>query len=519
MVTHFYYSVFTRSLLGVLLLAFTQPASADQHSNVSFCVNAAPRNLDPANSLASEDMAFLADNVHQTLLRVTGEMSPQPNIAISWKELILNQHYRFKLRRKVAFHPLGKFQPSRYLNAQDVVYSLGRLIDNANTDFTFDKGTRVTAVDQYTVELHTPKPVHDLLTKLGSNYTAIVSAEYAGHHHLHRHHKNSPLRQSGTGPFKVVFSIPSKKLVLQRFDGYWGEPAKSPFVTINGIPNQQERYTALRKNQCHVALGLTPKYWQIAKSTESLHKVSGSSNSTALIFFNTAKKPTRQLKLRQAIAFAIDRKKILRQLAQPHLQNAHSLVPPNLMNHDQVAAIELNQAQAIKLISELPNPPGPITLEIDRSVTLAFPHPQRLAELIQSALQDIGLEVRINYHENIQSLIGAMFSEQMQMAIVSWQPDAAAPTPKDFLVPLLACAKAGEQAGVTRWCNEEYDRLVYRASEQGEEQAFVEAASLANRELPAIPLWHLKDYDLVSDKLAGYERQALIALKDLQITE
>ena len=510
-------SIFVRSLVGLLLLACIQSAIAEQHSHVSFCVNAAPRNLDPANSLASEDTAFLADNVHQTLLRVTGEMSPQPNIATSWKELKTNQHYRFKLRQKVAFHPLGKFQPSRFLNAQDVVYSLGRLIDNANTDFTFDKGTRVTAVDQYTVELHTPKPVHDLLTKLGSNYTSIVSAEYAERHH--RHHKNRALRQSGTGPFKVVFSSPSKKLVLQRFDDYWGEPAKSPFITINGIPNQQERYTALRKNQCHVALGLTPKYWQIATSSEGLHKVSGSSNSTALIFFNTAKKPTQQLKLRQAIAFAIDREKILRQMAQPHLQTAHSPVPPNLMSHDQVAAIEFNQALAKKLISELPSPPGPITLEINRSITLAFPHPQRLAELIQSALQEIGLEVRINYHDNIQALIGAMFSEQMQMAIVDWQPNAPSPTPKDFLVPLLACAKAGEQAGVARWCNEEYDRLVYRASEQGEEQAFVDAAAIANRELPAIPLWHLKDYDLVSDKLAGYERQLFIALEDLQITE
>lgn len=147
MVALFYNSVFTRSLLGVLLLAFMQSISADQRPSVSFCLNAAPRNLDPANSLASEDLTFLADNVHQMLLRVTGEMSPQPNIAISWKELILNQHYRFKLRQRVAFHPLGKFQPSRYLNAQDVVYSLGRLIDNANTDFTFDKGTRVKAVD------------------------------------------------------------------------------------------------------------------------------------------------------------------------------------------------------------------------------------------------------------------------------------------------------------------------------------------------------------------------------------
>lgn len=509
-------SVFVRSLMGVLLLAGMQSAIAEQHSNVSFCVNAAPRNLDPANSLASEDATFLANNVHQTLLRVTGEVSPQPNVAISWEEVIPNQHYRFKLRREVAFHALGKFQPSRHLNAQDVIYSLGRLIDNASTDFTFDKGTRVTAVDQYTVELHTPKPVHDLLAKLGSNYTSIVSAEYARHHQ--RNHKG-PLQHPGTGPYKVVLSIPSKKLVLQRFDGYWGEPAKSPFVTINGFPNQQERYTALRKNQCHVALGLTPKYWQIAKSAEGLHKVSGSSNSTALIFFNTAKKPTRQLKLRQAIAFAIDREKILRQMAQPHLQSAHSLVPPNLMNHDQVAAIEFNRALAKKLISELPNPPGPITLEIDRSITLAFPHPQRLAELIQSALQDIGLEVRINYHENIQTLIAAMFSEQMQMAIVDWQPDAAAPTPKDFLVPLLACAKAGEQASVARWCNEEYDRLVYRASEQREEQSFVDAASIANRELPAIPLWHLKDYDLVSDKLTGYQRQLFVELKDLQITE
>ena len=515
MVAQIYNSVFARSMAGVvLLLACVQAVSADGPS-VSFCVNAAPRNLDPANSLATEDTAFLADNVHQTLIRVTSEATPQPNVAISWKELIPNQHYRFKLRQKVAFHSLGKFQPSRYLNAQDVIYSLGRLIDNANTDFTFDKGTRVTAVDQYTVELHTPKPVHDLLVKLGSNYTSIVSAEYA----LHRHHKNKPRQQPGTGPFKVVLSVPSKQLMLQRFDAYWGEPAKSPFVTIIGFPNPQERYTALRKNQCHVALGLTPEYWQIANSTEGLHKVSGSSNSTALILFNTANKPTQSFKLRQAIAFAIDREKILRQMAQPHLQSARSLVPPNLMNHDHIAAIEFNQALAKKLISELPIPPGPITVEIDRSTTLAFPRPQRLAELIQSALQDIGLEVRINYHENIQALIAAMFSEKMQMAIVDWQPDAVAPTPKDFLEPLLTCKKAGEQAGVTRWCNEEYDRLVYRASAQREEQSFVDAASLANRELPAIPLWHLKDYDLVSDKLAGYKRQLHIALKDLQVNE
>lgn len=512
MMVQFNAILITRFLAAALILISCHSASADGEAPVSFCVNAAPHILDPAKSIATADATFLANNVHQPLLRVI-DNSLQANLALAWEEIIPEQYYRFKLRPKIAFHSLRKFQPSRYLDAQDVVYSLGRLIENANVDFTFDKGTRISAIDQYTVELHTPKPVRELLYKLSSNYTSIVSAEYA----RSQPDKHGSFRHPGTGPYKIVQSIPNKKLVLQRFDDYWGEPANVPFVKINAIPNQYERFTALRKKQCHVAIGLSPKFWPTAEREDSLHKVPGSANITTMILFNTSNQPTDQISLRQAIAFGLDREKIIRLLAQPLFTTALSLVPPDIMDHDLVTPIEFNPQRAKQLISEMANPPESITLEIVRTPTMAFPFPRRLAEQIQSALTEIGLQVEINYHKNIQSLITAMFSDKMQLTVVDWQPDSLTPTPKDYLEPLLACPKAGQQAGVTRWCNEKYDQLIYQASDSQEERGYIEAVLIANKELPAIPLWHLKDYDLVSNNLSGYRRKFYVPLEELEL--
>lgn len=500
-----------RIICSTLLCLLSSVVTANHNPAVTLCVDSGPEILDPAYSIATVDAMFLGLNIYEPLLLREAD-GLKPNLAEAWEELSPNQHYRFTLRRKVAFHGFRKFQPSRHLNAEDVVYSLGRLVDNRSTDFRFAKNTLIKAVDEYTVELRTPEPVDELLMHLSTNYAAIVSAEYA---QLHPD-KVPPTQFPGTGPYRVARHASQSLTLFERFDDYWGDKAKTNYIKIETLQNQGNRFTALRRGKCQLAFDLSPAYWENASLIKGLKSSPSGVNGTALMFFNTVKSPTNQLKLRRAIAHAIDRDKILRLLKQPQLQPARSLVPTELLDQSSVESIPFDLIRAKALMAELDKPPKTLHIEFKKHPNISFPFPQRIADLIAADLEKIDIKATFTFHESIQDLIKAMFADEMRVSIVEWVTDL--PSANDFLQPLLSCPGAGTQATVSQWCSEEFDQLLARAKSEQDPRHYITAASLANQQVPAIPLWHTGSRDLYSDKLSGYSGGYFIDLKELALT-
>ncbi|MGB0867168.1 MAG: hypothetical protein ACPGSC_11700, partial [Granulosicoccaceae bacterium] len=87
-----------------------------------------------------------------------------------------------------------------------------------------------------------------------------------------------------------------------------------------------------------------------------------------------------------------------------------------------------------------------LTLQINARPSPAFPNPQRLAEILQRDLESIGLGLKINFHDDLHSLVETLQKGEMQIAIVNWQSERPLSRPDDFLVPLLSCQVTGERA-------------------------------------------------------------------------
>src|SRR5690625_5489181 len=111
---------------------------------------------------------------------------------------------------------------------------------------------------------------------------------------------------AGTGPFKYEEWTPGEKVVLSRYDDYWGEPAKLDSVEFKVVDEQSSRIAELETGESHVADGIGPDNIDRVNSMENASALQVPSVSLNYIGLNVQKEPFDDVKVRQAVSMAID---------------------------------------------------------------------------------------------------------------------------------------------------------------------------------------------------------------------
>ncbi len=112
----------------------------------------------------------------------------------------------------------------------------------------------------------------------------------------------------GTGPLKFVSRTPQDSIVLERFDDYWGETAKAERIVLKVIPDPQTMVMSLRSGAIDMTVHLTAN--QVAE-LEGLQLLEGSSNIIQALYLNNDFEPFRDIRVRQALCYAIDKNEII----------------------------------------------------------------------------------------------------------------------------------------------------------------------------------------------------------------
>lgn len=495
--------------LASLVFSGTSPlaesfSSADSSdTQLIICVEKSPEVLDPAPAFSITDNAIIHGNIYETLFKIDrGKLLP--HLALSWEEITQDQQYRIKLRSNVAFHPLNDFKPSRLMNAYDVEFSLNRLRNTPIVMFNFKKGAEIKVLDSHTIEIFTPKPIPQLLHKLATQETSIVSAEHAENNG--ELSPRSPL--SGTGPYRIADSVPGERLSLRRFDSYWSKqqlPSITAY-TIKTVSNPLERFTAVRLNKCQISTGFSSMLAGAAKAIDHLQALPSGGNNTALLVFNNRAEPTHSLLFRQAAAYAIDRDRILKRLDEPFLYKAKTLIPPGIRDQSNIDPIPIDPALAKNIFSTMLPHQKSVRLDYSVQNDSVFPRPLRIAEMIAEDLEKAGLEVDLVMHEDVQTLVESMYEDTMQISIVAWF--SSAPTARKYVAPILSCNKSNlsVKTSAARWCNSEYQAWAKKYPDLSSPARDGELMLLLNREIPILPLWHSQEFDIVAEDIGGYSR-------------
>ena len=278
--------------------------------------------LDPARETDGESF-YGSTPVYDTLVEfVPGETAVRPALAESWKfsadgltgDLIpVSDHpVTFNLRKGVKFHDGTDF------NADAVVYSFERQFKEDHPAFNngpwkywgyMDMSNiieDVVAVDASTVEFKLKKKEAPFIANLAMDFAAIVSPAAA-----EKYGEDLATNPVGTGPFKFVSWIKDDSIVYERNPDYWGGDVYLDRLILKVIPDATARWLALKKGEVDVIDFPSPEDLPEMKSTAGIKVIQQEGLNVGYLALNNEKAPYDNVKVRQAMNYAIDRDEIV----------------------------------------------------------------------------------------------------------------------------------------------------------------------------------------------------------------
>jgi len=305
------------ALLAALLLSLIALLACSPEPDPNTLVmilESSPTNLDPRVGIDaySERIDSL---IFDDLLNRDEHLNVKPALAERW-EIPDPQTYVFHLR------PGVKFQDGRPLTSRDVKWTFDSLLEGkirSTKAAAYRLVDHLDATDDTTVIFHLKEPFATLLWNLSDGAMGIVPYGSLGEMSQH------PV---GSGPFRFVSAEQDKDLVVERNEGYWGPKARLARVRFLVVPDMTTRALELRKASADIAINaLTPDMVLTLERDPNLAVLHGRGTILSYLAFNLRDPILRDVRVRHALAYAIDREPIIRYLWRGFSQPAYSVLP------------------------------------------------------------------------------------------------------------------------------------------------------------------------------------------------
>ncbi len=290
-----------KSVLAAAAIALAScTAASAARTDLVLGVPLEPPHLDPTAGAAAAIDEVLYANVFEGLTRIGSRGEVLPALAESWTVSDGGKTYTFKLHTGVKFHDGTDF------DAEDVKFSLDRARADDSTNAQkglFAAIDTVEVVDPATVKVTLKSPQGSFLYNMGWGDAVIVAPESA------ETNKEKPV---GTGPFKFDKWAKGSSITLVKSADYWGEPAMLEKAEFRIIPDAAAAVPALLSGDVQALpnFQLGDALPQV-QSDARFKVVVGATEGETVLSTNNKKPPFDQLKVRQAIAHALDRKAII----------------------------------------------------------------------------------------------------------------------------------------------------------------------------------------------------------------
>lgn len=357
--------------------------------------------LDPHQASAGADKGLL-NWVFNALVRIRpGEASPEfiePDLAESWSANPAGTEWTFKIRDGVQCH--GGYGP---FTAEDAAFSLQRAGTRDTSAFAADFAVvdKVEALDKSTLKITLKSPVPSLLG-LVSNYHGGLMVCRKAATELGADFGKKPI---GTGPFAFVEYQPQQFVKLAANPAYFRGAPKLATVTYRYIPSDATRDLAFRSGEVDMVFGRQTNQW--VQRTRELPGVAVAAMEPAelnAIYLNTRSKPLDDIRVRQAVAYAISRKVMVQFTGDKVAREAISVVPIGNLGTAAAGLADYDPARAKALLKEAGYPDG-IRLKVVQST---LPVLLRIMETLQELLREAGITLDVEpvdhptYHANIR---------------------------------------------------------------------------------------------------------------------
>lgn len=343
-----------------------------------------PPSLDPNNSL--NDCAMrVTTNVYDTLVRMDGHFKAQPCIAESWTVSDDGLEYTFKIRDDVKFHNGDK------LTVDDVVFSVERGMASPKASPSYGKVTGVEKVDDHNVKIKLDTPYSQILANLALPFGPIMSKAYVesvGDEEFGR-------KPMGTGPYKFVDWVKGEKVVLEANEDYFMGAPSIKKVELVTIADTSAALLNLESGDIDAYCDIQTSDYELAKSNSNIKIVEGDALGYEFLQFNTKKAPFDNVKVRQAIAYALDKDSLLEGINDNIGKKIDTVVLEDAVGYtEDINVYDYDLDKAKKLLEEAGVPEG-----FKCDIHVASDLYAKYAQVLQSSLAEIGITAEIKQEE------------------------------------------------------------------------------------------------------------------------
>ena len=473
------------ALLSLPLLSCSHPP--DPHTLVMI-IESSPTNLDPRVGLDAQSER-IDGLLFDDLLTHDEHFNVQPGLAERW-EIPDALTYVFHLHKGVRFH---NGQP---LTSRDVKWSFDSLlrgkVRSAKAE-TFRFVDHIDTPDDYTVIFHLKEPFATLLWNVSGAAMGIVP--YGSGTEITRH----PV---GSGPFRFVSAEQDQDVIIERNDEYWGEKPHLQRVRFAVIPDATTQALELRKGSADAVMNaLSFDTIPVLQKNLRLQVLHAPGTILQYLSFNLRDPILRDVRVRQAIAYAIDRQPLIDSLFRGFARPAKSILPPESWAYDgSVQNYPHDPARARQLLDSA-GYPAVHGVRFHLTMKTSTEESGRLlAAVLQQQLHEVGIELDIRSFE-FATFLSDVTHGQFQLYSLRWVGGNENPDIFDYAFSTARFTPKG--ANRSFYSNPRVDVLIDQARKETDQntrkQLYAEVQSILAQELPAINLWYL-DNILVANR-------------------
>lgn len=379
----------------LLLLAALLPmagARADESSGkvvIAWHVTISPSWFDPSTAPPQITPFGMLYAIHDALVRPYPGQKMGPSLAESWTESPDGLVYEFKLRPNLHFH---NGDP---LTTEDVKFSFDRY-KGAAASILHDHVKEVEIVDPRVVRFHLDKPWPDFMTFFGTTASAagiVLPKKYmteVGDDGFKKH----PI---GAGPYKFVSNNPGIEITLEAFHDYWRRVPIVKTLVMRSVPDATTRALMVKTGEADIAYALDGPDAEGLQETKGIRIVPTKHASIFWIDFSKQwdeKSPWHDIRLRQAVNYALDRKGISHAACLDFCPPAGVIVPRVMEFALQVEPPPYDPEKAKKLLAEAGYPNG-----FDAGMFAAIPGFPTVADAVVNDLNAVGIRVQLQQME------------------------------------------------------------------------------------------------------------------------
>jgi len=475
-------------------------------------IESSPLNLDPriGTDAQSERIGAL---IFEGLLRRDDNFELQPRLAESW-EIPDPLTYIFHLRHGVRFHD------GRPMTSADVKWTLDSMLNGSvrsAKSSAYRYIDHIQAPDEFTVVVRMREPDAALLWNLSDGAIGIVPSGSG---------EELARRPIGTGPFRLVSQAQDREVVVERNDQYWGTKAGLPRVRFNVVPDATTRALELRKGSADVEIDALPgdMVATLARQPE-LQVERASGTSYQYLAMNLRDPILKDVRVRQALAYAIDREPILHYLWRDMARPANSVLPPQSWAYDPHARDYPHDVEKARwLLDEAGYRAGPDGVRFHLLMKSSTDEGTRLfCAVLQQQLRQVGIALDIRSYE-FATFYADVVRGAFQLYSLRWV-GASNQDPDIFENVFDSASFAPRRANRGYYSNPEVDRLIAEARRSVDVKqraaAYSRIQEIVNEELPYVNLWwadnvlvhtrRLEKVQLSSDGSYGFLRDATLA--------